>query len=280
MLIREIYAEVLCEGAVLAMRGIRSPLTEAPDAAPPSAPVSAAAHALLRSLSIVVAGVGALESVLLFGTDGLPCREIREATADELSAHAGTLAGTQYLPSAYDPWVGPRPRGVIRLRYGFDGAKLLRWAAREPEPLPVEQLELACRPVQLDPQTEAWVRSRLSRPAAPSRLAVWRALKRRMYHYDAGVLAFKHFPRNYLLSPDHWAELLRDRPRGKSAIALDVGAGKSRTYLHSALVKSDVVDVPYPAGDGSLCDGYKDLFSTVVVTELTDPLVARLRTQR
>ena len=57
----------------------------------------------------------------------------------------------------------------------------------------------------------------MTRPAPASRLHVWRALKRRLYHYDAGVLAFKHFPRNYLLSPDHWAELLRDRPRGKSA---------------------------------------------------------------
>jgi len=155
----------------------------------------------LWTLSVLVAGVGAIEAAV--SRDALPCRDVREASAAELRAGVGTLGGRDFLPSAYDPWDGPRSAGLIRLRYGYDAAKVSRLTRSKTVDL---------TPVALDPQTEAWVRARLARPAAASRLAVWRALKRRLYHYDAGVLAFHAFPRNYLLSPDHWDHLLAARP--------------------------------------------------------------------
>jgi hypothetical protein len=160
-----------------------------------------ATSSALWTLSVLVSGIGALESAL--SHDALPCREVREATAAELRAGVGTLGGRDFLPSAYDPWVGPRAAGMLRLRYGYDAARLAGLTRRP---------ELNLTPIALDAQTEAWVRAKLARPAAASRLAVWRALKRRLYHYDAGVLAFHAFPRNYLLSPDHWQEMLQNMP--------------------------------------------------------------------
>ena len=82
---------------------------------------------------------------------------------------------------------------------------------------------------------------------------MWRSLKQRLYHYDAGVVAFRGFERNWLLSPSQWEDLLADRPKGAAATALDVGAG-----------------------DGSLCTPYRHLFKRVSVTELTLPLVKHL----
>jgi len=251
-LLRDIYAELITEGAARALSRLPPPASEAVgDAAgcrdeagesPVLPEMGAASSAALWTLSVLVAGVGSMESRL--SSDSLPCRTVREATPLELRANAGTL-GRDYLPSAYDPWLGPRSAGVIRLRYGFDARRLSQRPGAG-----------ACEytPVGLDGQTEAWVRGCLAKPAAASRLAVWRALKRRLYHYDAGVLAFHAFPRNYLLSPAHWEELLAGRPNGGLAAALDVGAG-----------------------DGSLCSPYARLFGSVTVTELTSPLVWRLK---
>lgn len=211
-LFRDVYAELITEGATRALSCLPPPAAEGaqPAAAgdveqggtPATHPeMGAATSSALWTLSVLVSGIGAVESLL--SRDALPCREVREATAAELRASVGTLGGRDFLPSAYDPWVGPRAAGLLRLRYGYDAARLARLTRRP---------GLDLTPVSLDAQTEAWVRARLARPAAASRLAVWRALKRRLYHYDAGVLAFHAFPRNYLLSPDHWKALLQGMP--------------------------------------------------------------------
>ena len=70
----------------------------------------------------------------------------------------------------------------------------------------------ACVPLLIDEETTGWVRAHVVSPCPASRLHVWRALKRRLYHYDAGVVAFRGFPRNYLLSRAQWAELLGRDP--------------------------------------------------------------------
>jgi SAM-dependent methyltransferase len=57
-----------------------------------------------------------------------------------------------------------------------------------------------------------------------------------------------------MLSEPQWADLLGGRPRGKSGTAIDVGAG-----------------------DGSLTAAFRPLFSSVVATEVTLPLVHRLK---
>ena len=100
-------------------------------------------------------------------------------------------------------------------------------------------------PFELDEETIEWVRAHVTSPAPPSRLHVWRALKRRLYHYDAGVVAFRGFPRNYLLSTNQWAELLNRPLNHGQGIALDIGAG-----------------------DGSLNLPMRSLFANVVATEL------------
>ena len=105
----------------------------------------------------------------------------------------------------------------------------------------------------LEPDQRDWV-ARLARPGADSRLVVWRTLKNRVYHYDAGVFAFLGFPRNYMLSEPQWADLLGGRPRGGAGTAIDVGAG-----------------------DGSLTAAFRPLFASVVATEVTLPMVHRLK---
>lgn len=42
---------------------------------------------------------------------------------------------------------------------------------------------------------------------AKQRAQVWRVLKRRLYHYDAGVIAYRGFSRNFLLSSYQWKEV-------------------------------------------------------------------------
>ena len=308
-LLRDVYAEMVTEGATYALSRLPPPAAEGapPSDEPPeahSAEMGVLTSSALWTLSVLVAGVGALETAV--SRDSLPCREIREATAAELRVAVGTLNGRDFLPSAYDPWVGPRSAGLIRLRYGYDAAKLDR-LLRGPK--------LDLMPVGLDQQTKEWVRARLAKPAAASRLAVWRALKRRMYHYDAGVVAFHAFPRNYLLSPNHWCELLADRPvcggastRRSSAQAHEFGCahtlprgerrkcrgdrsgvfctcnpettqcGSRASELSRSLQTScGGVALDVGAGDGSLSSPYASLFSTLVLTELTAPLCWRLK---
>jgi len=83
-------------------------------------------------------------------------------------------------------------------------------------------------------------------------------LKRRLYHYDAGVIAYRGFLRNFLLSTRQWEEILVDLPARspKLPLALDIGAG-----------------------DGSLNEPFRHLFSKIVATELSLPLVCRLIAQ-
>ena len=114
----------------------------------------------------------------------------------------------------------------------------------------------ALAPLALDEQTCEWVRARLAQPASAFRLSVWRALKKRLYHYDAGVVAFDGFARNFLLSEAHWAQLLEGLTRRGSGVALDVGAG-----------------------DGSLTMSFASLFDSMHVTEVSQPLVQRLARQ-
>lgn len=243
-LVRDVYAETVVEGAVLISRTLPADVPGVPRLH------ASFANTLVRLLAIAVAAVGRVERALL-GSRGITVQEVREATASELQMKAGQLRGEGMLPSAYDVWLGARSEGRLRLRCAYDGPRvraLLEAAGA------VDAQSRVCDPVPLDEETREWVRLRVARPAADSRLQVWRALKRRLYHYDAGVYAFHGFPRNYLLSPTQWASLLDGRPRGSAAAALDVGAG-----------------------DGSLTAAFAPLFGSVLATEMTAPLVCRLR---
>ena len=250
-LAKDVYAEAVASVASAAL----SP-TDTARETPPNAPntpqpsSSIASQTTIALLSTVVAAVAAVETATARAS--LPCVAIREADADELRRNVGALRGV-YLPSAYDPWEGARSRGRLRLRYGYNAAQLAAAASPSQLRLPAEAL----RPVALDEPTLEWVRARLEQPAATTRLAVWRALKRRLYHYDAAVVAFRGFGRHYLLSHDHWEELLVPRGYrggGGGGRALDVGAG-----------------------DGSLTEPWIRLFDEVHATEMTYPLAARLR---
>lgn len=75
---------------------------------------------------------------------------------------------------------------------------------------------------------------------------------RLLYHYDIG--AIMGFPRLHLLDSDGWATLLPDLPDDSNA--LDIGAGS-----------------------GHLLRDFSPLFREVVATELSIPLVWRLRQQ-
>ena len=243
-LVRDVYAETVVEGAVLISRALPADVPGVPRLH------TSFANTLVRMLAIAVAAVGRVERALL-GSRGIAVQEVREATASELQMKAGQLRGEGMLPSAYDVWLGARSEGRLRLRCAYDGPRvraLLEAAGA------VDAHSRVCDPTPLDEETREWVRQRVARPAADSRLQVWRALKRRLYHYDAGVYAFHGFPRNYLLSPAQWAALLDGRPRGSAAAALDVGAG-----------------------DGSLTAAFAPLFGSVLATEMTAPLVCRLR---
>ena len=243
-LLRDVYAETVVEGAVLVSRALPADVPGVP-----RLHVSFA-NTLVRMLAMAVAVVGRVERALL-GSRGIVVQEVREFTASELQMKAGQLRGENMLPSAYDVWFGARSEGRLRLRCAYDGPRVraLLDAAGA-----VDAESRVCEPVPLDDATMEWVRQRVARPAADSRLQVWRALKRRLYHYDAGVYAFHGFPRNYLLSPAQWAGLLEGRPRGNAAAALDVGAG-----------------------DGSLTTAFAPLFGSVLATEMSAPLVCRLR---
>lgn len=243
-LVRDVYAETVVEGAVLISRALPADVPGVPRLH------TSFANTLVRMLAIAVAAVGRVERALL-GSRGIAVQEVREATASELQMKAGQLRGEGMLPSAYDVWLGARSEGRLRLRCAYDGPRvraLLEAAGA------ADADSHVCDPTPLDEETREWVRQRVARPAADSRLQVWRALKRRLYHYDAGVYAFHGFPRNYLLSPAQWAALLDGRPRGSAAAALDVGAG-----------------------DGSLTAAFAPLFGSVLATEMTAPLVSRLR---
>jgi len=201
---------------------------------------------MIASIAIFVATIGRLER-LIGGAGGLPVNDIREATLQELRQGAGALTDRRLLPSAYEVWIGARADGRLRLRYTYDVSRL---RALLPDSIGAD----VCVPVALDSETLGWVRARVKRPAPGTQLAVWRALKRKMYHYDAGVVAFFGFPRNFLLSTSQWEQLLGGRPRATSAVALDVGAG-----------------------DGSLSLPLRSSFAKIIATELTAPLVFRLR---
>jgi hypothetical protein len=241
-LLAEIYAETVTECVVVAHKFL-PPITE-------GVPTLQArlANVALAIIAVVVAGVGRVERLLGYG-GGLPVNSIREASLDELKAGLGRLYEKHLLPSAYEVWIGPRPEGHLALRYAYHANRLAAMLQATPA-----AKHARCVPFQLDAETIEWVTARVKTPSPPSRLHVWRALKRRLYHYDAGVVAFRGFPRNYLLSTAQWAELL-DRPLGHGrGHALDIGAG-----------------------DGSLNIPMRPLFSRVVATELTTPLVLRLR---
>lgn len=210
-------------------------------------------NVLLSSVAVFVACYGGIERVLL-GADGMPVNEVREASLQEVRQGDGRLTGRNLLPSAYEIWVGPRPEGHLRLRFTYDIERLV--ALLEGADVSDHAPRRVCEPLALDAETIAWVSARVVRPAAASRLAVWRALKRRLYHYDAGVVAFCRFPRNFLLSSGQWAELMADGRTGAASLALDIGAG-----------------------DGSLNRPMRRLVGRLVTTELTVPLVCRLRAE-
>lgn len=234
----EIYAEAVAEIATLAGRALPPPA--------PGVPTIGArlANSMIASIAIFVATIGRLER-LIGGAGGLPVNDIREATLQELRQGAGALTDRRLLPSAYEVWIGARADGRLRLRYTYDVSRL---RALLPDSIGAD----VCVPVALDSETLGWVRARVKRPAPGTQLAVWRALKRKMYHYDAGVVAFFGFPRNFLLSTSQWEQLLGGRPRATSAVALDVGAG-----------------------DGSLSLPLRSSFAKIIATELTAPLVFR-----
>ena len=237
----EVYAEAIGEVVACAHRALPSPA--------PGAPTLGAwvGNVFIASVSVFVAAVGGAER-LVAGVGGLPVNDIREATLEELRTGAGELTDKRLLPSAYEVWIGSRENGLLRLRYAYDVTRL-----RALLDMAVDSGAI-CRPLRLDDEVSKWVTAHVTKPAAGTQLAVWRALKRRLYHYDAGVVAFYGFPRNYMLSRPQWEELLRDRPRAANAVALDVGAG-----------------------DGSLSLPMRHLFANITATELTIPLVLRLR---
>ena len=250
-LVRDVYAETVCEGAILINRVV-------PANAPPGVPTLrvSMANSLVRMLALVVASVGRVERAIL-GDRGITLTELREADAEELRQKAGQLRGDGMLPSAYDVWLGQRSDGRLRMRCSYDGPRLRELLDAGGALDAGASAERVCAPVPLDEATTEWVRRRIATPAADSRLQVWRAMKKRLYHYDAGVYAFHGFPRNYLLSPQQWAELLDGRPRNSpGGAALDVGAG-----------------------DGSLTDAFAPLFARTLATEMTVPLVCRLRAE-
>ena len=243
VLASEIFAEAIAEVACLAERTVPPPEPGVPSIR------ARLANSLIASIAIVVATIGRIER-LLGGSGGLPVNEIRETTMHELRLGEGALNDKRLLPSAYEVWVGERPNGLLRMRYTYDVARL---RSLLPDSVDAD----VCVPLTLDNETKAWVRAHVETPAPGTQLAVWRALKRRMYHYDAGVVAFYGFPRNFLLSTAQWQNLLSGRPRSASAVALDVGAG-----------------------DGSLNLPLRSSFSKIVATELTTPLVLRCATRK
>jgi len=242
----EVYAEAIGE-VVIAAERILPPLKSGR----PSLH-GKIANTLIAWIAFAVACIGKMEK-LLHGTGGLPVNDIREATLLELQNKAGALSDKRLLPSAYEVWVGARTEGHLRLRYAYDTNRLATMLPQARDSLSKSATDV-CRPVELDQETRDWVRHHVEAPAPGTQLSVWRALKRRLYHYDAGVVAFYGFPRNYLLSTAQWGELLTGHARGSRGVALDVGAG-----------------------DGSLNEPVRSLFSKIVATELTVPLVCRLR---
>ena len=249
----EVYAECIgdCVGLV---QGAFPPLK-------PGLPTLRArlANLLITWIACFVSCVGHIERLLQFGRGGLPVNEIREATLAEVVRGVGALTDKRLLPSAYEVWIGQRTEGVLRLRYTYDTERLRNLLSQSSPQYTTDVVDeslaaSACLPARLDEETREWVRSHVEQPAPYTRLHVWRALKRRLYHYDAGVVAFRGFPRNFLLSRAQWEGLL-ERPAGRGGVALDIGAG-----------------------DGSLNLPMRHLFERVVATELTVPLVCRLRT--
>ena len=176
-----------------------------PPSTRPGAPTLGArfANVLLAFIAVVVSCVGRLER-LLHGTGGMSVRQIREATLDEVARGAGGLAHEKHLlPSAYEVWVGPRPDGHLRLRYTYDQRRLASLLSARGVPATTTGTGdeaasggtggggggCSCVPLALDVETTEWVTAHVTHPAPGTRLHVWRALKRRLYHYDAGVVA-------------------------------------------------------------------------------------------
>eukprot|EP00966_Prymnesium_polylepis_P089220 2065513-Prymnesium_polylepis.1 len=97
-------------------------------------------------------------------------------------------------------WEGPRSAGLLRLRYTYNTERL-----RSSSPAALQLLPASVvKPLSLDEEMDEWVRAHVTSPAPSSRAQVWRVLKRRLYHYDAGVIAYRNFPRNFLLSTGQW----------------------------------------------------------------------------
>ena len=235
----DVYAETVAEITCLAEKAMPQPTPGVPSLR------ARMANRLIAFIAILVSCVGRLERRLI-GTNGLPVKEIREATLSELRQNAGALSDRRLLPSAYEVWIDERVHGYLRLRYAYD---IQRLASLMPESV---NNDAALRPLTLDSETTSWVRKHVEFPAPSTQLAVWRALKKRLYHYDAGVVAFFGFPRNFLLSRAQWYELLADMPISRCGVALDVGAG-----------------------DGSLSIPFRSMFRRIVATELSTPLVCR-----
>ena len=252
-LVTEVYAEVVSDTVSLFNRA----LTDPPPPGPPSLR-SRLQNLLLSSVAVFVACIGGVERLLL-GANGMPVNEVRAATLQEVQRGAGNLDDRKLLASAYEVWIGNRPEGYLRLRYMYDVERLvtlLEGAAAGDAAGDAPPPRRVCEPLDLDKETSDWVRAHVSKPCAASRLAVWRALKRRLYHYDAGVVAFRGFPRNYLLSKAQWAALMEGGRTGPDTLALDIGSG-----------------------DGSLNQPMRGLVGRLVGTELTVPLVVRLRSE-
>lgn len=248
MLVTEVYAEAVGDVLTSATKLL-------PTAVPgvPSFKATLANTILCSWIAVFVAFIGQLEKWIL-GTNGLPVNELREASLSELRDGLGVLTDKKLLPSAYDIWEGPRSSGLLRLRYSYSTDRLCSYSPSTLQLLPRESVE----PLTLDKETHTWVRDHVTSPAPTSRAQVWRVLKRRMYHYDAGVIAYRNFPRNFLLSREQWEQVLHPLPMrdGVLPLALDIGAG-----------------------DGSLNEPFRHLFSRITATELSTPLVCRLRAQ-
>ena len=78
-LLRDVYAEAVCEGVVLAMCRLPPPATDGVKTQRPGLLTAAFSNSAIWSISLCVASIGAMDSAL--SSDALPFEELREATA-------------------------------------------------------------------------------------------------------------------------------------------------------------------------------------------------------
>ena len=89
-LMREVYAETICELSAVAMSGLPPPIDPSADGAAAASRASLAVRfgalassASVWTVSLIVSAVASLE-LLLCGPDTMPCHKVREASAGEL----------------------------------------------------------------------------------------------------------------------------------------------------------------------------------------------------